>query len=168
MAATMTTEAADAKKIANAIAECKRMGVEVLGPDVNKSDRGFTVEGGGVRFGLLAIKGIGEGPIGEIVRARSEGGPFKSLADFCTRVDPKFVGKGAIETMIKAGAIDCLGKRHHLLASVDTAMKWGKNQRISQERGLISLFGEMEATESAFEFALKTDIEEISRKRLIR
>src|SRR5438067_1606852 len=155
MAATMTTEAADAKKIANAIAECKRMGVEVLGPDVNKSGRGFTVEGGGVRFGLLAIKGIGEGPIGEIVRVRSEGGPFKSLADFCMRVDPKFVGKGAIETMIKAGAIDCLGKRHHLLASVDTAMKWGKNQRISQEQGLMSLFGDMEETESAFEFALK-------------
>ena len=72
MAATMTTEAADAKKIANAIAECKRMGVEVLGPDVNAERQGFTVENGGVRFGLLAIKGIGEGPIGEIVRARSE------------------------------------------------------------------------------------------------
>ncbi|MGZ6387491.1 MAG: DNA polymerase III subunit alpha, partial [Ktedonobacteraceae bacterium] len=98
MAATMTTEASDARKIANAIAECKRMGVEVLGPDVNHSDRGFTVEHGGVRFGLLAIKGIGEGPIGEIVRARNNGGAFKSLADFCTRVDPKFVGKGAIET----------------------------------------------------------------------
>ncbi len=93
MAATMTTEASDARKIANAIAECKRMGVEVLGPDVSHSDRGFTVENGGVRFGLLAIKGIGEGPIGEIVRARNSGGVFKSLADFCTRVDPKFVGK---------------------------------------------------------------------------
>src|SRR5438132_1654372 len=116
MAATMTTEATDARKIANAIAECKRMGVEVLGPDVNHSDRGFTVENGGVRFGLLAIKGIGEGPIGEIVRARNNGGAFKSLADFCTRVDPKFVGKGAIETLIKAGAIDSLaeGKRHQL------------------------------------------------------
>ncbi len=167
MAATMTTEASDAKKIANAIAECKRMGVEVLGPDVNKSDRGFTVEDGGVRFGLLAIKGIGEGPIGEIVRARNESGPFKSLADFCTRVDPKFVGKGAIETIIKAGAMDGLGKRHHLLASVDLAMKWGKTQRTSQERGLISLFGEIEETESAFEFALKTNVEEISRKQLL-
>jgi DNA polymerase-3 subunit alpha len=69
--------------------------------------------------------------------------------------------------MIKAGAMDCLGKRHHLLASVDTAMKWGKNQRISQDRGLLSLFGEMEATESAFEFVLKTDVEEISRKQLL-
>ncbi|HVB24339.1 MAG TPA: DNA polymerase III subunit alpha [Ktedonobacteraceae bacterium] len=167
MAATMTTEAADAKKIANAIAECKRMNVEVFGPDVNKSDRGFTVENDGVRFGLLAIKGIGEGPIGEIVRARHEGGPFKSLADFCTRVDPKQVSKGAIETLIKVGGMDSLGKRHHLLASVETAMKWGKNQRTSLERGLLSLFGEMEETESAFEFMLKTDIEEISRKQLL-
>src|SRR5437868_8626172 len=114
MAATMTTEAADAKKIANAVAECKRMNVEVYGPDVNKSARGFTVENGGVRFGLLAIKGIGEGPIREIARARNEEGLFKSLADFCTRVDPKFVGKSAIETLIKVGAMDSLGdsKRH--------------------------------------------------------
>lgn len=167
MAATMTTEAADVKKIANAIAECKRMGVEVLGPDVTTSDRGFTVEDGGVRFGLLAIKGIGEGPIGEILRACKEGGPFKSLADFCTRVDPKFVGKGAIETLIKAGAMDSLGKRHHLLASIESAMKWGKNQRVSQDHGLMSLFGDMEVTESAFEFALKTEAEEISRKELL-
>ncbi|MGB8345087.1 MAG: DNA polymerase III subunit alpha [Ktedonobacteraceae bacterium] len=167
MAATMTTEASDAKKVANAIAECKRMGVEVLGPDVSKSDRGFTVENSGVRFGLLAIKGIGEGPIGEIVRAHTEDGPFKSLADFCTRVDPKMVGKSAIETLIKVGALDSVGPRHQLLESVDIAMKWGKNQREAQVRGLVSLFGDMEETESAFEFALKIDAEEISRKRLL-
>lgn len=167
MAATMTTEASDAKKVANAIAECKRMGVEVLGPDVNHSEVGFTVEERSVRFGLLAIKGIGESPVSEIVRARKEGGPFKSLADFCTRVDPKIVGKSAIETLIKVGALDSLGPRHQLLESVDIAMKWGKNQRESQERGLVSLFGEMEETESAFEFALKTDAKEISRKLLL-
>lgn len=170
MAATMTTEASDAKKIANAIAECKRMGVEVLGPDANRSERGFTVEEGGVRFGLLAIKGIGESPIGEIVRARHEGGPFKSIADFCTRVDPKFVGKGAIETLIKAGAMDSLaeGKRHLLLASVDIAMKWGKTQRASQEHGLMSLFGEMEEASSAIEFRLKTDAQELDRNQLLQ
>ena len=61
-------------------------------------------------FGLLATKGIGEGPISEIVRARNYSGVFKSLADFCTRVDPKFVGKGAIETLIKAGAMDSLAE----------------------------------------------------------
>ncbi|MFL5701997.1 MAG: DNA polymerase III subunit alpha [Ktedonobacteraceae bacterium] len=169
MAATMTTEASDAKKIANAIAECRRMNVEVLGPDVNKSDRGFTVENGGVRFGLLAIKGIGEGPIGEIVRARGEGGPFKSLADFCTRVDPKFVGKGAIETLIKAGAMDSLadGKRHQLLDAVERAMQFGKNERMAKERGMISLFGDMAEVDNAFEFALNSRAEEISRKQLL-
>ena len=78
----MTAQAADAKKIASAVAECKRIEVEVLGPDVNKSEQGFTVENGSVRFGLLAIKGVGEGPIGEILRARQQDGPFKSLADF--------------------------------------------------------------------------------------
>ncbi|HEV2658998.1 MAG TPA: OB-fold nucleic acid binding domain-containing protein, partial [Ktedonobacteraceae bacterium] len=169
MAATMTTEAADAKKIANAIAECKRMGVEVLGPDVNKSDRGFTVENKGVRFGLLAIKGIGEGPIGEIVRARSEGGPFKSLADFCTRVDPRFVGKGAIETLIKAGAMDAFAdsQRHQLLDAVERAMQFGKSERAAKERGMVSLFGEMEEIESAIEFALNARAPEISRKQLL-
>jgi DNA polymerase-3 subunit alpha len=169
MAATMTTEASDARKIANAIAECKRMGVEVLGPDVNKSNRGFTVEHGAVRFGLLAIKGIGEGPIGEIVRARNEGGPFKSLADFCTRVDPKFVGKGAIETLIKVGAMDSLadGKRHQLLDAVERAMQFGKSERAAKENGMISLFGDMEEVSNAFEFSLNPNAGEISRKQLL-
>ena len=169
MAATMTTEASDARKIANAIAECKRMGVEVLGPDVNHSDRGFSVENGGVRFGLLAIKGIGEGPISEIVRARNSGEVFKSLADFCTRVDPKFVGKGAIETLIKAGAMDSLadGKRHQLLDAVERAMQFGKSERMAKERGMISLFGDMEEITNAFEFTLNQNAEEISRKQLL-
>jgi DNA polymerase III subunit alpha len=169
MAATMTTEASDAKKIANAIAECKRMSVEVYGPDVNKSDLGFTVEEGGVRFGLLAIKGLGEGPLGEILRVRKAGGPFKSLADFCTRVDPKFVGKSAIETLIKVGAMDSLGegKRHVLLASVERAMQFGKSEREARERGIMSLFGEMEEISSALEFALNEHAEELPRKQLL-
>jgi DNA polymerase III subunit alpha len=169
MAATMTTEASDARKVANAIAECKRMGVEVLGPDVNHSDRGFTVENGGVRFGLLAIRGIGEGPIGEIVRARAHNGSFKSLADFCTRVDPKFVGKGAIETLIKAGAMDSLaeGKRYQLLDAVEKAMQFGKSERMAKERGMVSLFGDMEEITNAFEFTLNSNAAEISRKQLL-
>jgi DNA polymerase-3 subunit alpha len=169
MAATMTTEAADAKKISNAIAECKRMNVEVYGPDVNKSEMGFTVEQKGVRFGLLAIKGLGEGPLGEIIRARKVGGLFKSLADFCTRVDPKFVGKSAIETLIKAGAMDSLGdgKRHVLLASVERAMQFGKSEREARDRGILSLFGEFEEVSSALEFALNEHAEEIPRKQLL-
>ena len=185
MAATLTTELSDAKKVANAIAECKRMGVQVLGPDVNKSDIGFTVEDSNVRFGLLAIKGVGDGPAGEIVRVRSvdtqsprlrrcsasstEGGAFKSLADLCTRVDPKQVTKGTLETMIKAGAMDSLanGKRHQLLDALERAISWGKNQRAAEERGLVSLFGELEETGSAFEFTLNPAAKEIPRKQLL-
>src|SRR5260221_11000457 len=170
MAATMTTEASDAKKIANAIAECKRMSVEVLGPDVNKSDRGFTVENGGVRFGLSAMKGIGYGLIDEIIPARNECGPFKSLADFCTRVDPKFVGKGAIETLIKAGAMDSLagGKRSQLLDAVERAMQLGKSERAAKERGMISLFGGLEEGDNAFEFTLNPQAKEIPRDELLQ
>ncbi|BCL82032.1 DNA-directed DNA polymerase [Ktedonobacteria bacterium brp13] len=169
MAATMTTEAADAKKISAAISECKRMGVEILGPDVSYSDMGFTVEDDCVRFGLLAIKGVGEGPIGEIVRARREGGPFKSLADFCTRVDPKFAGKGVIETLIKAGAMDTLadGKRHQLLASVERAMQFGKSERAAKAQGMMSLFGDLEEIGNAFEFQMNENADEISRKQLL-
>lgn len=172
MAATMTTEAADAKKIANAVAECKRMGVEVYGPDVSASTQGFTVENGGIRFGLLAIKGIGEGPIQEILRARQEGGPFKSLADFCTRVDPRSVGKGAIDTLIKAGAMDSLvdgsnKHRHTLLKSIESAMKFGKSERAAKESGLISLFGDMEEISNAIEFQLAANAPEIPRKDLL-
>ncbi len=169
MAATMTTEAADAKKIANAVAECKRLGVQVWGPDVNASQKGFTVERGGVRFGLLAIKGIGEGPIEEILRARSEGGPFKDLADFCIRVDPRTVTKGVIETLVKAGAMDSLGngQRHQLLEAVERALQLGKSERAARERGLVSLFGDDLAVEHSFAFRLNPQAEEIPRKQLL-
>ena len=171
MAATMTTEASDAKKIASAISECKRMGVEVLGPDVNMSDRGFTVQYGWVRFGLLAIKGIGEGPIEEICRVREESGPFRTLADFCTRVDPKCVGKGAIETLIKAGAFDSLedgeGVRHMLLDAVDRAMSFGKSERAAKAHGMVSLFGDAEEISNGIEFSLNTKAKEVSRKQLL-
>ncbi|GCF06753.1 DNA polymerase III subunit alpha [Dictyobacter arantiisoli] len=170
MAATMTAEAADANKIANAVAECKRMNVEVFGPDVNASERGFTIENDCIRFGLLVIKGIGDGPINEIVRARNEGGPFKSLADFCTRVDPRAVGKGAIETLIKAGAFDAIegsDKRHLMLASVERAISFGKSERAAKERGMMSLFGDLEEIDSALNFSLTTNAAEISRKQLL-
>ncbi|GHO60573.1 DNA polymerase III subunit alpha [Ktedonobacter robiniae] len=171
LAATMTSKAADAKKIASAIAECKRMGVEVLGPDVNKSRKGFTIENGGVRFGLLAIKNIGDAPINAIIKARVEGGAFKSLGDFCTRVDPHAVGKGVIETLIKVGAMDSLSpdesERHILLASVERAVQYGKSERLAKERGLVSLFDDLEEIGSSFVFSLSTNVQEIPRKQLL-
>jgi DNA polymerase-3 subunit alpha len=172
MAATMTTEAADSKKIANAVAECRRMNVEVYGPDINASDQGFTVERGGVRFGLLAIKGIGEGPIQEILRARLQEGQFRSLGDFCTRVDPRSAGRGAIETLIRAGAMDSLGDgtnkiRPALLGSIESALKFGKSERTARETGLLSLFGEMEEVSNAIEFQLVSVHKEVGLNELL-
>nr|BBH85446.1 DNA-directed DNA polymerase [Thermosporothrix sp. COM3] len=164
MAAALTTNAGNTKKISLFIAEANKLGVSVLGPDVNASERGFSIENGAIRFGLLAIKGIGESPIQAILQARAEGGPFRSLADFCTRVD---VGKGVIEALIKVGAMDSLAARYVLLASVERAMHFGKRERSAKERGLISLFGEMETADISLEFTLSVDAAEIPRKQLL-
>jgi DNA-directed DNA polymerase III (polc) len=169
MAAALTADANDAKQIAVFIAEAHKFGVQVLGPDVNTSESGFTVEQGNIRFGLLAIKGIGEGPISEIVRARAERSPFTSLADFCTRVAPHAVGKSALETLIKAGAFDSVegtNRRHSLLASVDAAMSFGKSERAAKESGMLSLFGELEETTTLLAFRLQEG-QEIPRKQLL-
>ena len=152
MAATLTTEASDAKKVVAAIEECRRMGVEVKPPDVNQSLSGFTVEpataahtatGGqalAVRFGLLAIKGVGSRPIEELIEARQQGGPFTSIANLFSRTDSKNLTRGAVECLIKAGALDSLGRRSALLASLDRAMALGQQQRKMREIGQDSLF----------------------------
>ena len=169
MAATLTTEAGDAKKVVAAIDECRRMGVAVLPPDVNASESGFTVEsadpsaapspyGGagegegkawGVRFGLLAIKNVGSRPIDELLEARRAGGPFTSLVDLFARTESKNLTRGAVECLIKAGACDSLGRptnvsahswRSRLLQSLDRALTLGQQQRKMREIGQNSLF----------------------------
>jgi DNA polymerase-3 subunit alpha len=149
MAATLTTEASDAKKVLAAIAECRRMGVQVLPPDVNASQSGFTVEttpegNYAIRFGLLAIKNVGSKPIDEIIAERQEHGRFHNLADFCARVGSKTVTRNTIECLIKAGALDTLGTRSRLLNALDTAIKLGLQQQKMRKSGQGSLFGESE------------------------
>ncbi len=154
MAATLTTEAGDARKVVAAVEECRRMGVEILPPDVNCSESGFAVESQapgedgaprwGVRFGLVAIKNVGSRPIEELLEARRVGGPFKSLADLFARCDGKNLTRGAVEYLIKAGALDTLGRRSQLLAGLDRAMQYGQQQRRMREIGQNSLFGAVE------------------------
>ncbi len=149
MAATLTTEASDAKKVLNAIAECRRMGVPVLPPDVNASNAGFTVEmmpdgQRAVRFGLLAIKNVGSKPIDEIIEARKEHGPFRNIADLCARAGSKTVTRSTIECLIKAGALDSLGSRTRHLHALDAAIKLGQQQQKNRKTGQASLFGEQE------------------------
>ncbi|HEV2461318.1 MAG TPA: DNA polymerase III subunit alpha, partial [Ktedonobacterales bacterium] len=151
MAATLTTEAGDAKKVVAAVEECRRMGVEVLRPDINRSQAGFTVEAlasgedgetrWGVRFGLLAIKNVGTRPVEELLEARRTGDPFTSLAEVFARSDSKNLTRGAVECLIKAGACDDLGRRSQLLHSLDRAMALGQQQRKMREIGQTSLFG---------------------------
>ncbi|GAC1447107.1 MAG: DNA polymerase III subunit alpha [Ktedonobacterales bacterium] len=168
MAATLTTEASDAKKVVAAVAECRRMGVEVLPPDVNRSESGFSVErlpatedSGGegrwaVRFGLLAIKNVGPRPVEEILEARRTGGPFRSLAHLCARTDSKAVTRGALECLIKAGAFDTLGRRSQHLAALDRAVALGLQARKMREVGQTSLFAlaGAESHDEAADFAL--------------
>ena len=119
MAALLTSVLDNSDKVAGYIAECRECGIALLPPDVNRSYDGFTVESGGIRFGLVAIKNIGRGFIQELVRERGRGGPFESFQDFCERMfDCTDMNKRAVENLIRSGAFDGLGARRSQLAAV--------------------------------------------------
>ncbi len=126
--------------------DCERMGVEVVPPDVNRSEVDFAVVDGKIVFGLSAIKACGSGASESIVAARKQGGPFANLFDFCERVDPQACGRSTIETLVKAGAFDSLGaRRSQLVAAIDRAMQCGAAilaDRRSGQRGLFDGDGE--------------------------
>jgi DNA polymerase III subunit alpha len=126
--------------------DCRRMGVEVVPPDVNSSNADFSVLSGRVHFGLSAIKACGSGAADAIVAARKLGGPFLSLFDFCERVDSQGCNRATIEALIKAGAFDCLkAKRAQLMAAIDRAMQNGAAAAADRRSGQRGLFGDDEA-----------------------
>ncbi len=106
MAALLTSEAQNADKILKYISECREMGIEILPPDINESDRNFTVVGNQIRFGLAAVKNVGDAAIDAILLEREKHGKFKSLYDFCYRVDLRKVNRRVVESLIKCGAFD--------------------------------------------------------------
>lgn len=126
MAALLTVEQGNTEKVGLFIAEARRLGIEVLPPDVNRSGVDFTIEdttqGPAIRYGLGAIKNVGEGPVSAILAARQTGGPFTDLDDFCHRVDLRQVNRRALECLIKAGALRPFGTRAQLLAVIDRMM----------------------------------------------
>jgi len=123
MTALLTVEQGNTEKVGLFIAEARRLGIEVLPPDVNRSGLDFTIEdtpqGPAIRYGLGAIKNVGEGPVSAILAARQAGGPFRDLDDFCQRVDLRQVNRRALECLIKAGALSPFGTRAQLLAVLD-------------------------------------------------
>src|SRR5258708_9561063 len=118
MTALLTSEAGDKDKITEAINECRRMKIEVLPPDINKSDVGFTIDKDAIRFGFSAIKNVGQKAIEAILEARRDG-EFISLSYFLGRVDGRRVNKRVLESLVKVGALSAFGKRAAILSSID-------------------------------------------------
>jgi DNA polymerase-3 subunit alpha len=147
MAATLTGESGTIDDIVNFVGECRRMGVEVLGPSVNASRTQFTVEDGKVRYGLCAIRGVGGRAADAIGEARDGHGPFTSLFDFCETVDLTAVNRQTLETLIKCGAFDWAdASREQMLAALDGAMRAGADVQRDRRNGQKSLFGAAAAT----------------------
>ncbi|MGI6208687.1 MAG: DNA polymerase III subunit alpha, partial [Anaerolineae bacterium] len=140
MTASLTIERGNSEKVAGLIAECRRLGIEVLPPCVNHSAVEFTIEGDSIRFGMGAIKNVGEAAIELILQARQEGGPFTSLDDFASRVDLRQVNKRVLECLIRAGALDCFGSRVGLLNSLDTIMAVSSQTHQAREAGQLTMF----------------------------
>jgi DNA polymerase-3 subunit alpha len=144
MAALLSSEIDDGNKrdvLVDHIADARRLGVEVLPPDVNASDGEFTVRDGKIVFGLVAIKGVGRSAAAEVARARTEGGPFKDLFDFCERVDPRLLNRATIERLVKAGAMDRFAAhRAQLMALVPVALQSAAERQNDRRVGQRNLF----------------------------
>ncbi len=143
MAALMTTDMGNQDKLVGYFTECRDLGIKVLGPDVNASQTHFAVAGGAIRFGLAAIKNVGEGAVESVLDVRTRTGPFGSFFDFCRRVDLHKANKRMLEGLIKAGAFDSTGaKRSQLMAVLDQAVEEGAAAQRERDLGQISIFGE--------------------------
>lgn len=143
MAAVMTADMDNTEKVVGLVDECIRMGLTVLPPDINSGLYRFNVDdNGAIVYGIGAIKGVGEGPIEAILEARSQGGYFKDLFDFCARIDLKKVNKRVIEKLILAGAMDRLGPhRAAMMASLNDAVKSASQHHQAEAFGQTDMFG---------------------------
>jgi DNA polymerase-3 subunit alpha len=141
MAALLTSDAGNTDKTVKYINEARGMSISILPPDVNESDLYFTPVNEAIRFGLAAIKNVGENTAKAIRESRIAQGEFRSLYDFCERIDPRFLNKRVFESLIKSGAMDSLGPREGMLASVDEAVNALQRASRSRESGQHGLFG---------------------------
>ncbi|HTR80519.1 MAG TPA: DNA polymerase III subunit alpha [Bacteroidota bacterium] len=141
MAATLTSEIGNTDKIVLLIDDCRKMGIEVLPPDVNESETYFSVSHNGIRFGMAGIKNVGVNAVDAIIHARADGKKFSSLFEFCQSVDLHTVSKKTIESLILAGAFDSLNKnRAQMFAAVEQTVAAAQNAQAHTERGQSSLF----------------------------
>ena len=185
MAAVLSADMHNTDKVVILIEECRHMKLRLDAPDVNTSEFKFTVnDDGRIVYGLGAIKGVGEGPVEAIVECRSTGGPFKSLFDFCNRVDLKRINKRTLEALIRSGALDRLGPHYHdelkayqasvdlnravLLASMEEAVQAAEQTARSEQSGHMDLFGGVFAEPEADVYANYRKVRELSLKERLR
>ena len=142
MAAILNAEQRNIDRISSLMEECKTMGIKVLAPDINESDQRFTVSPAGIRFGLAAVKNVGEHIVEEIIKERDMHGQFQSIENILERVRDKDLNKKSLESLIKCGAFDNLEERNRLLANIDTLLKYSKNQKAIKNSSQISLFAD--------------------------
>ncbi|MBX5475296.1 MAG: DNA polymerase III subunit alpha, partial [Thermoleophilia bacterium] len=141
MAALISSVMNTKDKVPFYVNACEELGIEVLPPDVNTSQVDFAVVEGKIRFGLNAVKNVGEAACRAIVRAREEGGPFASIWDFTERVDPGLVNKRVLESLVKCGALDSTGaSRRGMLEVLEQALSWGQRQQADRLLGQGSIF----------------------------
>jgi DNA polymerase III subunit alpha len=141
MAALLTSVSGSTDDVVKYINECREMGIPVEPPDVNVSAANFTPHGDAIRFGLSAVKNVGHNAIESIVAARTETGVFKSIFQFCEKVDLHLLNKRVIESLIKSGAMDAMGRRSQLMAVVDGAMEHAQKSQRDAAMGQHGLFG---------------------------
>ena len=155
MAALLTSETGNAEKQVKYINEARGMGISILPPDVNESDLYFTPVGDSIRFGFAAIKNVGENTAKAIRESRLSQGEFKSLYEFCERIESRFLNKRVFESLIKSGAMDSLGPREAMLASVDDAINAIQRAARARESGQHGLFFGGAAAEPKVHFELR-------------
>ena len=141
MAALLTSVTGSTDDVVKYINECREMGISVEAPDINVSDANFTPHGENIRFGLAAVKNVGGNAIESIVAARKRLGRFKSIFEFCENVDLRLLNKRVLESLIKSGAMDSLGRRAQLMAVLDKAMEQAQKAQRDAESGQHGLFG---------------------------
>lgn len=156
MTALLCSDAGNTDRVVIEIKECIEMGIDILPPSVNESYTNFTVAGEKkIRFGLLAIKGVGEGPIHEIITERDKNGAFKTLEDFANRVPSQILNKKLIQALAYSGAFDEFGDRNEIAENFSEISKFGKQNEESKNNGQTDIFGLMTSTEGGDHEKLK-------------
>jgi DNA polymerase-3 subunit alpha len=166
MTAVLSAEMGNPERVAIAVAECRRMGIAVLPPDVNESAFGFAITPKGIRFGLGGIKNVGEGAVESIVDARAQGGPFRSLDDLCARIDLQRCNKRVLESLIRCGACDAFGTRQGQLLLLDAVLSTAQREQKDRASGQVSLF-DLGGGLGAGVAAPVTNVPEAPRKELL-